>query len=77
MRKGTLIAIGSTLTTNWVRALLVVRVLPIAIKVTLRMSSTFYGGERKDQLRPGEIVPVNGIPFEGYPEGSRRVWNPQ
>ena len=58
-------------------AQLVVRVLPIAIRVPLRMGSNSHGGERKGQLGPGETVPMSGLPPEGYPEGSRRVWTPQ
>ena len=58
-------------------AQLVVRVLPIAIRVPLRMGSSSHGGERKGQLGPGETVPMSGLPPEGYPEGSRRVWTPQ
>ena len=57
-------------------AQLVVRVLPIAIRVPLRMGSSSHGGERKGQLGPGETVPMSGLPPEGYPEGSRRVWTP-
>ena len=52
------------------------RVLPIAIRVPLRMGSSSHGGERKGQLGPGETVPMSGLPPEGYPEGSRRVWTP-
>ena len=55
---------------------MVVRVLPIAIRVSLRMGSSSHGGERKGQLGPGETVPMSGLPPEGYPEGSRRVWSP-
>ena len=58
-------------------AQLVVRVLPIAIRVPLRMGSSSHGGERKGQLGPGVTVPMSGLPPEGYPEGSRRVWTPQ
>ena len=53
------------------------RVLPIAIRVPLRMGSSSHGGERKGQLGLGETIPMSGIPPEGYPEGSRRVWTPQ
>ena len=58
-------------------AQLVVRVLSIAIRVPLRMGSSSHGGERKGQLGPGETLPMSGLPLEGYPEGSRRVWTPQ
>ena len=47
---------------------------PIAIRVPLRMGSSSHGGERKGQLGPGVTVPMSGLPPEGYPEGSRRVW---
>ena len=77
MHKGTLIPMGSTLTTNLVRASLVVRVLPIAIKIPLRMGSNSHGGERKGQLGPGVTVPMSCLTPEGYPEGLRRVWTPQ
>ena len=40
------------------------------------MGSSSHGGERKDQLGRGVTVPMNGLPPEGYPEGSRRVWTP-
>ena len=53
------------------------RELPIAIRVLLRMGSSFHGGERKGQLGPDVTVPMSGLPPEGYPEGSRRVWTPQ
>ena len=54
-----------------------VRVLPIAIRVPLRMGSSSHGGERKGQLGPDETIPMSGLPPKGYPEGSRRVWTPQ
>ena len=57
-------------------AQLVVRVLPIAIRVPLLMGSSSHGGKRKGQLGPGVTVPMSGLPPEGYPEGSRRVWTP-
>ena len=41
------------------------------------MGSSSHGGERKCQLGPGETIPMSGLPPEGYPEGSRRVWTPQ
>ena len=41
------------------------------------MGSSSHEGERKGQLGPGETVPMSGLPPEGYPEGSRRVWTPQ
>ena len=55
-------------------AQLVVGVLSIAIRVPLRMGSSSHGGERKCQVGPGVTVLMNGLPPEGYPEGSRRVW---
>ena len=72
MRRGTLIAMGSTLV-----AQLEVRVLPIAIRVPLSMGLSSHGGERKGQLGPSVTLPMSGLPPEGYPEGSRRVWTPQ
>ena len=57
-------------------AQLVVRVLPITIRVPLSMGSSSHGGERKGQLGPGVTIPMSGLPPEGYPEGSRRVWTP-
>ena len=41
------------------------------------MGSSSHGGERKGQLGPGVTVPMSGLPPEGYPEGSQRVWTPQ
>ena len=61
----------------WYQSQLVVRVLPIAIRVPLRMGSSSHRGERKGQLGPGVTVPMIGLPPKGYPEGSRRVWTPQ
>ena len=58
-------------------AQLVVRVLPIVIRVPLRMGSSSHGGERKGQLGPSVTVPMSELPLEGYLEGSRRVWTPQ
>ena len=50
---------------------------PIAIRVPLSMGSSSHGGERKGQLGPAVTVSMSGLPPEGYPEGSRRVWTPQ
>ena len=43
-------------------AQLVVRVLPIAIRVPLSMGSSSHGGERKGQLGPAVTVPMSGLP---------------
>ena len=32
--------------------------------------------KKKGQLGPAVTVPMSGLPLEGYPEGSRRVWTP-